>query len=145
MTAPAGLETAVVESLTLGYTLLRTDDNRRVVVPNSIMASQTTINLTRDDARVVCSLPVTITHDSDMDKARAILLELAGQNPKTQSINGCPVTGLDGFGVVLTLGVWCADSVEAAGLRCELLEGIKRRFTREGIKMPNFEKAVVLK
>jgi small conductance mechanosensitive channel len=47
ITAPTGLETGTVESLNLGYTVLKTDDNRRVVVPNSAMASQTTINLTR--------------------------------------------------------------------------------------------------
>ena len=46
VTAPTGLETGLVESINLGYTLLKTDDNRRVVVPNSIMASQTHINLT---------------------------------------------------------------------------------------------------
>jgi small conductance mechanosensitive channel len=46
VTAPTGLETGLVESLNLGYTLLKTDDNRRVVVPNSLMASQTNINLT---------------------------------------------------------------------------------------------------
>jgi len=34
------------------YTLLKTDDNRRVVVPNSVMASQTTINLTGNAPRV---------------------------------------------------------------------------------------------
>ena len=50
--APTGLETGIVESLTLGYTLLKTDDNRRVVVPNSLMASQTAINLTANDPRI---------------------------------------------------------------------------------------------
>jgi len=44
--APTGLETGFVESINLGYTHLKTDDNRRVVVPNSLMASQTHINLT---------------------------------------------------------------------------------------------------
>jgi small-conductance mechanosensitive channel len=47
VSAPGGLETGVVESLTLGYTQLVTDDGRRIVVPNSVMASQTTINLSR--------------------------------------------------------------------------------------------------
>jgi small-conductance mechanosensitive channel len=51
--APTGVETGTVENLTLGYTLLKTDDNRRVVVPNSLMASQTTINLTGNDPRVI--------------------------------------------------------------------------------------------
>ena len=31
--APTGLETGIVESLTLGFTLLRTDENRCVVFP----------------------------------------------------------------------------------------------------------------
>jgi small conductance mechanosensitive channel len=45
LTVPGGGETAVVEALTLGYTFLRTPDRRRVVVPNSLMASQVTIHL----------------------------------------------------------------------------------------------------
>ncbi len=51
VTAPTGLETGIVESLNLGYTVLKTDDNRRVVIPNSTMASQTTINLSADPHR----------------------------------------------------------------------------------------------
>ncbi len=43
--APTGVETGVVERLTLGYTILAAANNRRVVVPNSAMASQITINL----------------------------------------------------------------------------------------------------
>jgi small conductance mechanosensitive channel len=49
--APGGLETGIVESLNLGYTVLRTEDQRRVVIPNSAMASQTTINLTAQQRR----------------------------------------------------------------------------------------------
>ncbi len=145
VSAPTGLETAIVESLNLGYTLLRTDDNRHVVVPNNIMANQTTINLTRDDSQAICSVPVLIGHDSDLDKARAILLELAQKNTKTQRVCGCPVTHLDGFGVVLTLSVWCANSVVSGDLKCDLLEQIQRRFSAEGIKIPVFERTVVIK
>jgi small-conductance mechanosensitive channel len=45
VTAPTGVERGLVESINLGYTILKTYDNRRIVVPNSIMASQTHINL----------------------------------------------------------------------------------------------------
>ena len=55
--APTVVETGTVENLTLGYTLLTTDDHRRVVVPNSLMASQTTINLTGNDPRLICTVP----------------------------------------------------------------------------------------
>ena len=134
--APTGLETGEIESLSLGYTIIKTDDNRRVVIPNSIMASQTTINLSRDDARSICSIAITISLDSNLDRARAILFEVAANNPKAQKIDGCPVTRLDGSGVELTLSVWCADSLIAGSLKCDLLEAIIRRFSADGIKLP---------
>jgi len=138
--APTGLETGEIESLNLGYTIIKTDDDRRVVIPNSIMASQTTINLTRDNSRALCSISVVISLDADLDRARAILIEVAGNNPKTQKIDGCPVTNLDGSGVQLTLNVWCANSLVAGALKCDLLEAIKRRFSVDGIKLPLVER-----
>jgi len=143
--APTGLETGAIESLSLGYTIIKTDDNRRVVVPNSLMASQTTINMTRDDSRAICSVSVTISLDADLDGARAILLEIAGNNPKTQKIAGCPVTNLNGSGVELTLSLWCADSLIAGALKCELLEAIKKRFSAAGIKIPAFDRVILAK
>jgi small-conductance mechanosensitive channel len=41
--APTGTEVGVVETITLGYTTLRTADGRHVVLPNSLAASQTLI------------------------------------------------------------------------------------------------------
>ena len=145
VTAPTGLETGEIESLSLGYTIIKTDDNRRVVIPNSIMASKTTINLTRDDARSICSVAVVISLDSDLDRARAILLEIASANPKAKKIDGCPVTHLDGSGVELTLSVWCDNSIIAGALKCDLLEAIKRRFSAGGIKIPVVERIITVK
>jgi len=142
--APSGLETGFVESLTLGYTLLRTDDNRRVVVPNSLMASQTAINLTGNDPRVVCSVAVGISYDSDIDKARSILLELASKHPKAREICGCPLTQLGGSGMVLTLDVWCADALTAITLRTDLLEQAVKRFAQESIGIPFAQTKIVL-
>jgi small-conductance mechanosensitive channel len=134
--APSGVETGIVENLTLGYTLLRTDDNRRVVVPNSLMASQTSINLTGDDPRIVCSVPISIGYGADIDKARGILLELASKHPHAESVCGCPLTQLGGSGMVLTLDVWCADALAGIALRCDLLEQAMKRFAAEGISVP---------
>ncbi len=143
--APTGLETGVVESLNLGYTLLKTDDNRRVVVPNSVMASQTTVNLTGDDPRLICSIPISISYGSDIDKARAILLELARKHPKAAKVLGCPVTQLGSSSLVLSLAVWCADSSAADGFKCDLLEQSVKRFAAEGIGMPLPHTTVILK
>lgn len=45
ITAPTGLETGAVEDISLGYTVLRTDDDRRVIIANTTMAQQTMIKL----------------------------------------------------------------------------------------------------
>jgi small-conductance mechanosensitive channel len=143
--APTGVETGFVESLTLGYTLLKTDDNRRVVVPNSVMASQTNINLTANDPRVVCSVLVGISYDSDIDKARAILLDLAGKHPKAKQVCGCPLTQLGASGVVLSLDAWCVDALTAITFRCDLLEQAAKRFAVEGIRISIPQTMVILK
>ena len=50
ISAPTGVETTTVERLTLGYTILRTQDNRRIIVPNNLMASQVVVNVTNREA-----------------------------------------------------------------------------------------------
>ena len=140
-----GLETGTVESLTLGYTLLKTDDNRLVVIPNSVMAGQTTINLTGNDPRVICSVPIGISYDSNIDKARGILLELAGKLAKAEDICGCPLTQLGSSGPVLTLDVWCADAITATAFRCDLIEQATKRFALEGIGIPVPQTLVIIK
>jgi small-conductance mechanosensitive channel len=45
LAGPLGVATGTVESLSLGYTMIRDDDGRRVIVPNSTMATQVTVNL----------------------------------------------------------------------------------------------------
>lgn len=43
--APTGLEVGEVQDISLGYTILRTDDQRQIIIANSTMAQQTMIKL----------------------------------------------------------------------------------------------------
>jgi small-conductance mechanosensitive channel len=45
VTAPTGLETGEVEDISLGYTILKTADQRRIVIANGQMAQQTMMKL----------------------------------------------------------------------------------------------------
>ena len=134
--APSGLETGVVESLTLGYTVLRTYDNRRIVVPNSLMATQVTVNLTSRDPRVMLVLPISIGYGADLDLARTVLLDLARTHPDVASVVNCPVTQLGSSAVTLTLRAWCADAETAKRVQFDLLEQAKRRFDAAHIEIP---------
>jgi hypothetical protein len=52
MTLPGGVVPAEVEALTLGYTFLQADDQRRIVVPNSLMAGQVTVHVQQTQAQL---------------------------------------------------------------------------------------------
>ncbi len=136
VSAPSGLETGVVESLTLGYTVLRTDDNRRVVVPNSVMATQVMVNLTSRDPRAMLVLPIDIGYSADLDVARRILVDLAKAHADVTSVVDCPVTQLAAAAVRLTLRAWCPNGGAAKRAEFDLYEQAKRRFDDAHIQMP---------
>jgi small-conductance mechanosensitive channel len=132
---PGGPEIGHIESLTLGYTVLRTDDNRRVIIPNSVMGAQVTINLTARDPRKLAAIPFRIGPAADVDKARAIVLDAARAHPLAGEVAGCPVVSLAGGGAVLSLRVWCADYGAAQKLEFDLYESVKKAFDAGGIPL----------
>ena len=131
----AGLETGVVENISLGYTVLRTDDQRRLVIPNNLMASQTVINLSMSKEPVPCAVVLDLEHDADVDKARQILLEAARRHPQALGTPSCRITDLSGAGVTVTLTAWAANHAAVPDMKCDLLEAVKKRFDQAGIQL----------
>ena len=136
LTTPTGLETGIVEDLSLGYTVLRTFDNRRIVLSNGTIANQIMINLSSVDLRVMMTPTISIGYNSDIAKARAIILELAHAHDDVLEVVGCPVVNLGASSVDLSLRAWCADASSAKGVEFDLLEQIKTRFDEAGIEIP---------
>jgi len=136
LTTPTGLETGIVEDLSLGYTVLKTFDNRRIVLSNGTIANQIMINLSSVDLRVMMTPTISIGYNSDIAKARAIILELAHAHDDVLEVVGCPVVNLGASSVDLSLRAWCADAASAKGVEFDLLEQIKTRFDEAGIEIP---------
>jgi small-conductance mechanosensitive channel len=47
LNTPKGMQTGIIQSVTLGYTVLRSEDDEQIVVPNSVMASAVIIKMER--------------------------------------------------------------------------------------------------
>jgi small-conductance mechanosensitive channel len=47
LNTPKGMQTGTIESVTLGYTILRSGEDEQIVVPNSVMASAVIIKIGR--------------------------------------------------------------------------------------------------
>jgi len=143
--APTGVETGIVETVTLGYTVLQTFDNRRVVLPNSQVASQATVNLSSVDARIMAAVPIGIAYTADIGKAREILLEIARAHPDAVEAAGCPVIQLGASSVTLSVRAWCHDAMAARRFEWDVYEQAKTRFDGAGIEIPYPYQNVIVK
>jgi small-conductance mechanosensitive channel len=133
--APSGLEIGTVDNISLGYTILRTGDERRLVIPNNLIATQTIINRSMTTQPVPCEVVITLEHDADLDKARHILIEVAEKHPKALGTPTCRLTNISGAGLTVTLTAWAANHRATPDLKCDLLEAAKKQLDSACIKV----------
>ena len=135
VSAPTGTEVGSVEMLSLGYTTLRTDDGRFVVLPNSVAASQVIINLSASQAQTPAPLAIVIRISSatDIEAARQVALRTAQEVAGSSAVVGCFVTRMDGTGTTLELRVRSPPAAERDSLRSKLLEQLAQHFAASGL------------
>jgi small conductance mechanosensitive channel len=126
--APTGTDIGVVEFISLGYTTLRAPDGRLIVVPNSIAASQVTINLNTTYAPWPITITIRLSRDAPLDAAQKLALAVATENAGNQAVVGCYVTKIEAAAVTLELRFMAPDSAGRATLRSKMLAELARRF-----------------
>ena len=70
-----------VTDLNLRHTVIITWDNRRLIIPNSIISNEAIINWTIEDPAVIWPINVGISYDSDISLAKKIMIEEARKHP----------------------------------------------------------------
>jgi small-conductance mechanosensitive channel len=141
VTSPTGTEIGSVELISLGYTTLRTSDGRLVVLPNSIAASQVTINLS--NARTPAQLPIVIrvSRQTDVESARQLALRTAREVVDESAVMGCFLTRLEAAEAVLELRIRAADVQDRDALRSKLVTAMAQRFAQSGLDSQGSERA----
>ncbi len=137
--------TGTVEDITLRHTVLKTVENKRVIIPNSTMNGQVVENFDYGEKQVCLMLDISITYESDTERALSVLAEEVAAHPDyldprtpEQIADGEPlvtvrVQELADSAVVLRALLWGPDNGTAFGMRCDLLRSLKTRFDAEGI------------
>lgn len=136
-----------VEDIRLTFTVLRTWDLRRLMVPNSMFQSGIVVNYTAVDPTMLVIVTLDITYESDADRAREIMAEEARQHPDFRPLGNLPVTHVMAFedsGVQLRLLSAAKDQPTAFQMEKDLLASIRRRFQQSGIGLPYPTRRVIL-
>ena len=130
-----GIE-GTVKEIQIFYTKLATVDNQRVVVPNSILTSNSLTNVTARPERQL-DLKVGIGYDSDLKKAKKLIEDMLYSDPSVIQDEEIKVfvDSLGDSAVLIGLRAW-VKTEEYWATRWRLTEQIKLTFDAEGIEIP---------
>lgn len=153
-----GDEFGDVEELNLRHTVVRTWDNRRIIIPNSIISEKEIINYSLKDERTLRTINIGISYDSNIDKAKKIMIDLAKKHldvivPEIKSEDdkidkkepNVRVTKCGDFSVNLRLYFWVSTPGKAWSAEYDLIEQIKKEFDKKGIEIPFPYRTIVYK
>jgi small-conductance mechanosensitive channel len=147
----------IVEEITLRHTVVRDYENRRIIIPNSIIGDDAIINFNISDKRIRKHIEFSISYDSDINKAIRIIQEEVEKHPLFIDVRkgsergeGVPavlvrVIDLGDFSVKLRAYAWALGNDNAFAMRCDVLKSVKERFDREGVEIPFPYRTVVYK
>lgn len=99
-----------VDSIQIFHTVLRTGDNRTVILPNGALSNGPIINTSRQATRQIV-FDVKVDYEADLPKAQQVLREMA-QDPRVlkEPAPAVVVAGLGDTYITLSLRVWTANS-----------------------------------
>ena len=121
-------ESGVVEEIGLTYTFIRTIDRRRLVVPNSKLASDTIVNASIRSRETFAEVSVPVPLSADLDGA----VEALQEDVAAERDADVYVSSLDGT-ATLTLRAAAPDELAAERLEHELRLRAHRRLRALGV------------
>ncbi len=131
--APTGTEVGAVELISLGYTTLRAPAGHLIVLPNSVAASQVTINLSSTYAPWPFVITIRVARDVEVEAARQLALGVAREIVSEKGVVGCFLTKVDLTAITLELRLLAQDATNRDALRSKMLVTLAKRFAEANI------------
>lgn len=137
-----------IEDITLRHTVIRNFENRSIIIPNSIINSETIINHSISTDLINRHIEFNVALNTNLDKAMAIIKAEAEKHPlaldhKNLDNPNAPyekvtvrVVLIGEYFVRLRAYVWGQDTASLFMVYCDLNKTIKERFEAEGIEIP---------
>lgn len=120
-------------------TVVLTNDNINIIVPNSKFITENVVNWKFNDTKVRFRVPIGVAHGSDVRQVEHLLLEVARDEPDVLS-DPEPVVRFLAFGenaLELELRVWSTNAIHRKGKLISALNfAIHDKFRQQGIEVP---------
>ncbi len=131
----AGIAGVVVDVQIL-TTVLKTGDNKQIIVPNSQIMGGIITNYSANDTRRV-DMVVGVSYEDDLDKVRSTIEELIAAEDRIldDPAPTIAVSELADSSVNFVVRPW-VKTADYWGVMFDLTEAIKKRFDQDGISFP---------
>ena len=126
----------VVLQVQILTTVLKTGDNKQIIVPNGQIMGSIITNYSANDTRRV-DMTVGVSYEDDLDKVRSTIQELVNADERILKDPECliAVSELADSSVNFAVRPW-VNTADYWGVTFDLTEAIKKRFDKEGISFP---------
>ncbi len=147
----------VVTDITFRQTVIKDYENKRIIIPNSIISEETIINSSIEEEAVRKHIHFGISYDANIDDAIAIIKEEIVTHPKfldrrtakekkqNVPIMDVRVIAWGESSIDLRAYVWSKSYDDASALQCDVLKSIKERFDESGIEIPYPHRTIITK
>ena len=128
-----------VKAIESRYTVIKGADGIESIIPNEKLITESVNHHTYSDPRISMVMTVTISYESDVERACAILAELTRKQPRVieEPASTARIKQLTEHGVELELTIWIKDPHVGEGdLKSDLLKDILKTFRAQGIVIP---------
>lgn len=138
----------VVEDITLRHTVINNFENKRLIIPNSIISTESVLNHTIEDSQILSFNNFKLGLFVDLDLVKKIIEEEAlkidgviDYRTPTEVLtttNQIEVRVIDVYESYIHVRayVWINDPFMEFKIKCALKESVHKRFVKEGVDMP---------
>ena len=125
-----------VDDIQIFSTVLKTPDNKLVIVPNGSIMNGSIVNFSNQDKRRV-DIIASCSYEDDIDKVKSVLADILSKDDRilSEPKPRIAVSELADSSVNLIVRPWVKNS-DYIDVYYSLLEEIKKRFDQEGISIP---------
>lgn len=144
----AGGITARVQEIDLFHTIVDTPDNRRLIIPNNSISSNTIENVTYHPHRRI-EIPLSISHDANLDATRAVLQRALDATPDVRHTDEklqpqVLIVGITNISVEWVVRGW-ASTPDFPLIRDKLIYQVKNHLSQSEITIASPQMEVKLK
>jgi small-conductance mechanosensitive channel len=138
----------IVEDITLRHTIINNFENKRLIIPNSIISKESILNHTIEDSQVLSFNNFILGMYADIDLARKIITEEATKLPNiidkrtendrknNKALINVRIVNTKESVIHMRAYVWIDGPEKEFNNKCILRENVHKRFIKEGVNLP---------